>query len=462
MDRIFLRLVLSVSWSIRLAISTGIRWEDWDRRQVCYPTEYLTPSHEAELVSAVQAANDAGEQVKVVGAGHSFSAIALTNGRMISLDRMKRVLHQEGTLVRVQAGIRLYELNAELERRGLSLENLGATCEQSLAGATATGTHGTGRLLGNLASRIESVRLVIANGSVVEASRKRHKDIFDAARVGLGSLGIVSELVIRALPLYRLRLTNTIMPLGRLLQGLPAAMEKYERLQWFWLPPDEERATLVAREVVDEPITPGGCWEGNLRNYHLAQPARMFGLPEANATTCVDVSYKALCDSAAHYKARKLYTEMEMFVPAEDVIAAINQFRAFQARVLPEHNASVSLFTGVRYVAADDILLSTARGRATAVISFIVMGPSTEEAGDPTEFARYAQELERLAVRDFQGRPHWGKMNWATHENIRAGYGEANVQKFNELRASLDPRGIFLNDYLRSRLGLNNYVVTYM
>lgn len=446
--------LLLLSTFILRTEAEGLVWEDWDRKQVCHPVDYRLPVDEQELADYVKAAHDAGEPFKVVGSGHSFSSITMTDGHMISLDRMNQFLRMDGDLAVVQAGIKLYDLNAQLEAHGHSLENLGATCEQSLAGATATATHGTGRLTGNIAANIEALRIVAANGTVIEASRQQNADLLRAARVGLGALGVVSEITIRTLPLFKLKLTNRIMPLDKLLKELPESMEQYERLQWFWNPPDEESATLVTREVTDDEITPGGCWHGE--EYFLGETPRLFGqpVPLSAQEPCVDVSYKAMCGSKAHYARRNLYTEMEMFVPAENVVDAINDFRAFQAKVLPQHNSSVSLFTGVRYVAADDSLLSTAAERATAVISFIVMGDSKTETGDSVEFARYAQELERLCHEKYDGRPHWGKMNWATIDSVRPHYDAQSWETFLALRAEMDPKGIFLNDYLRERLGL--------
>merc|ERR1712194_807193 len=110
-------------------------------------------------------------------------------------------------------------------------------------------------------------------------------------------------------------------------------------------------------------------------------------------------------------------------------------------------------FTGVRYVAEDDILLSPNRGRASAVISMIVMGPSKEQTGDPVEFERYARELERLSEQHFVGRPHWGKMNWASRTTLEPAYGKVAMDLFLSIQSEMDPKGIFLNEYLNSRLG---------
>lgn len=399
--------------------SEGIFWENWDMLQVCKPLDYIVPETEEELAKLVQIANSKGEKIKVVGAGHSFSSIALTSGHMVSLDKLNKIVNVNGTEVVVQAGIRLYDLNSQLEKHGLSMENLGATCEQSLSGATATGTHGTGRLIGSLSTQILSFRMIKADGSIITANEKKNIPIFQAGRVGLGGLGIITEMTIRTLPLFKMKLTNTAIALSDLFEQLPSLMKEHERLQWYWLPYDVDHATYVIREITDEPITPGGCWN---RHTHLGEPTQFYdkfgatqnkkSIESSASTSCVDVSYKTLCGSREHYRSRSLYTEMEMFIPSDQVVDAITEFRKFQDSVRPEHNSSVPLFTGVRYVAADDIVLSPqggkGGGRNNAVISMIVMG-NKHVTGDPVEFARYAKHLEDLCQEKYEGRPHWGK-----------------------------------------------------
>lgn len=437
--------------------SVGVFWENWDRQQVCKLLDYSVPETEAELVQIVKSANEKGQKVKAVAAGHSFSSIALTQGHMVSLDKLNKIVSVNGTDVVVQAGIRLYDLNSQLEKLGLSLENLGATCEQSLAGATATGTHGTGRLLGSMSTQILSFRMVKADGSIITANSNENINIFKAGRVGLGGLGIITEITIRTLPLFKLKLTNSVLSLTALIEELPSLMAAHERLQWFWLPYDVDHAQLVIREVTDEPITPGGCWNTET---HFGEPSQFFekfGITSntTSASSCVDVSYKALCGSQEHYLRRSLYTEMEMFVPIDKVIDAIKEFREFQDSVRKEHNSSIRLFTGVRYVAADDIVLSPQTGkdggRNNAVISMIVMGNSPNITGDPTEFARYAQRLEQICQEKYDGRPHWGKQNWANSTSLQHSYNQ-NWDTFVDLRKSLDPKGMFLNSYLENRL----------
>jgi len=451
----FLLLLCAISLAdilILEANAEGLLWEDWDRRQVCSPGEYLVPETESELQEiVVRKVKGEGRQLKVVGAGHSFSSIALCGDGsvVVSLDKLNKIVRVEGTSVTVQGGMRLHILNSELEARNLSLTNMGATCEQSIAGATQTGTHGTGKTLGSMSTQIIGMKLLLANGTFITAKKGGlNHDILKSAAVGLGALGIVTQLTLKTEALFYLNLTKITMPLDALLSSLPNLMERYERLQWYWNPPDEENATLVLRERVDAiPPKAEGCWNGAA---HLGEPEQLFGAASSySSSTCIDVSYKALCGSRAHYHARNLYTEMEMFVPQHVIPELIRDFRQFQSKVLPQHNKS--LFVGVRYVSADGITMSPQNGRSNAVVSQIVTGPSKTETGDFDDFSLYARELERIAESSYHGRPHWGKMNWATKESILRGYGNANLNAFLDLRAKLDPHGYFLNDYLKER-----------
>ena len=366
-------------------------------------------------------------------------------------------IESRGREVTVQAGIRLHDLNSQLENLGLALVNMGATCQQSIAGATQTGTHGTGRLLGSMSTQIIGMRLLLANGTFVDMFKGgKNSDLLASAAVGLGALGIVTRITLQTEKLFFLNLTKTIMPLDTLLGALPTLMERYERLQWYWNPPNEMEATLITREVVDR-IPPGsiGCWEASNAEAHMGEPPKFFGvtssMSNASSSTCIDVSYKALCGSRTHYENRNLYTEMEMFVPVERVASLISEFRTFQHKVAPLHNKTVPLFTGVRYVKGDSITLSPQTGgRDNAVVSFIVTGSSKTQTGSPLEFARYAQMLEALAGA-YNGRPHWGKMNWANATSIRDAYGE-QVAVFRDAHNRLDPHRRFSNKYLDSRL----------
>ncbi len=430
---------------------------DWDRRQSCTPSAIVQPSSTEEVVAIVKKSQ--GQQIKTFGAGHSFSACALTDPIgtfatvpiMLNLDRMARVLEPpslERPIIRVQAGIRIHQLNEYLHSVGYALANAGAIAEQSIAGATATSTHGTGRKLGSMSTQLASITLVLANASVVEASASAHPDLFDAARASIGALGVVVEVGLQVVPRFKLRRTETAWDLDELLTALPSLHARFERLQWYWTPLTSE-ATLLVREPVppDTPIT--GCWT------ERGARAAALGGRRARAS-CVDWSYKALSHPSAFDYTRALYTEMEMFVPTAQDLALVAELRAFHETVRPALEASCpapacTLFAGVRYVAADDIWLSMSHGRATAVLSQIVTGPSANESGPAGVVELLDRGLERLGA-NHSGRPHWGKWHESTADYLETVYPRLGA--FGELRRQLDPEGLFLNAWLRSQLGV--------
>ena len=192
-------------------VGQDIFFYDWDHMQTCTPLTYSQPQSEEDIISAILTAKALNETLKVIGTGHSFSGIQLTEGHMVSLDRYNDFLGRTdlpdgSALVEVQAGIRLRDFNAGLEERGVSLLNLGATAAQSVAGATATGTHGTGTQLGSISTQISALRLVDSTGSVhLVSEQDTDTDLFEAARVGLGAVGAISTMTFKAVPLFKLR-----------------------------------------------------------------------------------------------------------------------------------------------------------------------------------------------------------------------------------------------------------------
>src|SRR6186997_2245254 len=178
----------------------GVSTRNWAGNQRCVPLAVHEPTTTDEVAAIVQRAAESGQRVKAIGGGHSFTDAAMTDGHLVSLDGMNRVLEVDGTDVTVQAGIRLHELNAQLFARGLALPNLGDIDKQSIAGATSTATHGTGAGFGNLATTIVGLELVTGDGSVVRADERTDPELLRVARVGLGALGIVTEVTLRCVP----------------------------------------------------------------------------------------------------------------------------------------------------------------------------------------------------------------------------------------------------------------------
>jgi FAD/FMN-containing dehydrogenase len=438
---------LAVAACVAAAAAPETAWVNWDGRQTCDPTAIVQPTTEAQIVSLVTAAASSGQQIKVAGDGHSFSPIVLTNGTLLQLDAYASVLSLDaaGLTVTVQAGIRLYALNAYLAQQGFALANLGAISQQSVAGATSTNTHGTGPT-GGLATFITALTIVLANGTVAAVSPTQNAGLFDAVRVGMGGFGVLSTLTLAIVPLWRMEKIEAPVDLDTLMAQLPALLAQFERLQWFWTP-YTTNATLLLRVNTSAPIT-AGCWNSSAPAQAPVSPppAGWKGWP-AGTTGCVDDSYRTL--TAAGDDA-VLYTEMEMMVPAGSALDAVRDFRAYQDSVKHEHDPAVSLFTGVRYVVADGIWLSPFYGRDTAVISMIVFGNATV-TGPPAEVLMYDSGLEGIAMKRYGGRPHPGKNNYAIASELVGLYPQYGA--FVALRNSLDPAGVFMNTYLRTWFG---------
>ena len=191
-------------------------WSNWSRGQTCAPAEHARPGSTTELAEAVAR----GRAVRVAGAGHSFSGGVATDGTLLSLERMDRVLDVDRAsgLVRAEAGIPLHRLVRELHGHGLALPNLGDIDVQSLAGALATGTHGTGARLGNLSTAVagdgaRARRRLRARPSTAATS-------CCAARVGLGALGVVAAVTLRCVPAFRLHAVDEPRALEEVLADL--------------------------------------------------------------------------------------------------------------------------------------------------------------------------------------------------------------------------------------------------
>src|SRR3954464_1172925 len=194
-------------------------WKNWARNQACAPFAQERPASESELVEIVKVAASGERRVKVVGAGHSFTGIACTDGHLVELSDYGRVLAHDpaNQTVTVQAGIQLATLSDELDQRGLALENMGDIAYQSIAGATSTATHGTGTNFGSISSRIVGLRLICADGSTVDCSADENADVFEVARVGLGALGVLSTVTLQCVPAFRVQAIEEAMPVDDVL-----------------------------------------------------------------------------------------------------------------------------------------------------------------------------------------------------------------------------------------------------
>ncbi len=426
-------------------------WRNWAGNQQCAPERIDRPSSEAELSRIVREAAAAGQRVKVAGSGHSFTGIALTDGRLLRLDDYGSVLGvdaERGT-VTVQAGIKLSTLNAELEARGLALPNLGDVQYQTISGAVATSTHGTGIAFNGIATQIAGMRLVAGDGSVIECSAGAEPEVFHAARVGLGALGLVSTLTLQCVPAFRMRAVEEPMRLDEVLDGLDSFVRENDHFEFYYVPhtpwcfvkrnnrTDQPLAPRSRpREFFDDVLVQNVAFEALCRLARL-RPALIPRLAKVVAgsvrTEYVDRAYKVFTSP----RLVRFY-EMEYAIPRGAAAEALTRVR----EAIDGSGLRIIFPIEVRFLAGDDIPLSTAYGRETCYIAVHVY------AG--TQYQQYFEAVESI-MNDYEGRPHWGKLHFQNAETLARRYPEWN--RFQTVRARLDPEGRFSNTYLDRVLG---------
>ena len=430
-------------------------WSNWAGNQQCAPASIRRPTSEQELVRIVTDAARTGQRVKCVGAGHSFTPIACTDGVMLDLSGYGRVLAHdpETRRVTVEAGITLHKLCEELDLRGLALENMGDIAYQSIAGATSTATHGTGWHFGNLSSRIVGMRLIAGDGSIVECTADENPDILAAARVGIGALGIVSTITLEAVPAFRLHAIEEPIRVDELLADFDGYMSSADHVEFYWVPHTPWALTKRNRRT-DEPAVPRGrvkrtieevllpnvafgalCRVGRRKPEWIPRMAKV--LPSTGR-----VEYTERSDHVFTSPRMVRFYEMEYAIPRDAVPEALNRVR----RLVDEAGIQLSFPVEVRVVAPDDIPLSTASGRASGYIAVHVY--------QGTPYDAYFQGVERI-MDSYGGRPHWGKMHFQRAETLAERYPGWEI--FQAVRRRMDPEGRFTNQYLERVLGQMAY-----
>jgi L-gulono-1,4-lactone dehydrogenase len=418
-------------------------WTNWARQQRCAPERIEAPRSEEELVRAVADART----VKVAGSGHSFTDIACTDGLMVDMSGMRRVLTVEGREVTVEAGITLRDLGEELRARGLAMENQGDVDPQTLAGAIATATHGTGGRFGNLSSQVSGVRLVTGAGELLDI---REGDQLRAARVSLGALGAISAVTLRCVPEFSIHRIDEPRPLDDVLPRLEELVDSHDHWEAFVMPYTRRALTLTSERTDRAPEPPGraGAFIHDvvLENAVLGTFCRLGRrfpglIPLLNRRLAGVMGRSEHLDASNRvYANTRLvrFTEMEYAIPRESAAQALERVLALiERRRLP-----VGFPIELRVVASDDALLSTAYERPTAYIAvhqYVGM-----------EFETYFRAVEAI-MDEYGGRPHWGKRHYQSAATLRPRYPEWD--RFAELRERFDPERKFENDYLRRVLG---------
>ncbi len=433
------------------ATSAGA-WRNWAGNQSCNPIAVPQPTSEDEIIALVRRAADEGRRVKVYGAGHSFTDIACTDGYLVNLDDYGAILDidRDRQRVRVQSGISIAALGEQLATNGMAQPNLGDIAYQSIAGAVCTATHGTGLTLGNIATQLCEMTMVLADGRVIELSPEKGLDAFRCAQVSLGALGIISTVTLQCVPKFVLHSVEDPRPLDEMLERYAEMCETNQHFEFFWFP-HTDRVQAIWNNPVDGPPAPRGKaseWFSDmlLENhvFGLLQRAgrmRTGWIPALNRFATSVISHAEMTDWSHRIFANPRlvrFVEMEYAIPREHAVPAIRALKS----MIDSSDMRISFPVEVRVGAADDAVMSTAHGRETTYIAVHVF------QGLPYE--RYFREVEAI-MNGFKGRPHWGKMHYQTAETLRTRYPQ--FDEFVAMRRELDPDGRFSNAYLDRVLG---------
>ncbi|MFD3940979.1 D-arabinono-1,4-lactone oxidase [Streptomyces sp. NPDC058611] len=427
-------------------------WRNWAGNVTATPARVVTPASVGELQEAVRRAAGEGLRVKAVGTGHSFTAAAATDGVLVrpqALAGIQEIDRAAGT-VTVAAGTVLKDLNRTLAAEGLSLTNMGDIMEQTVSGATSTGTHGTGRDSASIAAQIRGLELVTADGRLLTCSREENPEVFAAARLGIGALGVITAITLAVEPLFFLTAREEPMGFDRVTAEFDEHVAENEHFEFYWFPHTGNCNTKRNNRSQGPAAPPGpvSAWiEDELLSNGIFQAVNSLGrgVPAAipsiarvasralSARTYTDIPYKVFTSPR-----RVRFVEMEYALPREHLVAALRELRA----VVDRSDLRISFPVEVRTAPADDITLSTASGRETAYIAVHMY------RGTP--YQAYFTAAERVFTAH-GGRPHWGKVHTRDAEYFAQVY--PRFGEFTALRNRLDPDRVFGNDYLRRVLG---------
>jgi L-gulonolactone oxidase len=432
-------------------LAQAAAWRNWAGNQRA-SAAVARPSTQDELVTVVRNAGSQGRRVKPVGNGHSFTDIAWTDDLRLELDRLTGPLRVDrpARLVTVQAGMRLRELNELLAANGLAMPNLGDIDKQTISGAISTGTHGTGAGYGCLSTFVEALTLVTGTGEVVRCSATEHPDVFAAARVGLGALGVFTEVTLRCVDAFVLHADERPMPLATVLADLKTMIEANDHFEFYWFPYSER--VQVKRNnrtpADDRPLPRWRAWLDDelLSNTVFGAACRLgrrapFMVPAISAVSARALSpreYTARSDKVFCTPRRVRFVEMEYAIPRAALPVVFEGLR----KVIETLPFSVQFPVEVRFAGGDDLWLSHGYGRDSAYVAI------HQYVGG--QFEPYFRAFEQV-VTPLGGRPHWGKLHYRNAESLRSAY--PRFDDFLAVRDRLDPNRVFANPYLDRVLG---------
>ncbi len=432
----------------------GRPWRNWGRVESANPTHIARPTSVEEVVAVVERARELNLPVKAVGAGHSFTAIAAAPGIQMDLAGLDGVLHVDAKLrqVTLGAGTNLYQLPALLAPHGLAMENLGDIDRQTIAGATSTGTHGTGESFPGISAQLVAATLVTGDGSILRVSESENVELLPAVKLGLGALGILVEVTVQCVPAFALHALERPESFDAVLDDYRARVNSVDHFEFYWFPHTDSVLTKTntrlpadtelhpmssAKRWFDDTFMSNGvfalsCAAGN------GIPAAIPGINRLASKLTGDREFTDTSTSVFTTKRTVPFREMEYAIPREAIPDAVRAVR----KLIADRGWRISFPIEVRAAAADDLWMSTAQGRESG---YVAVHRYWRE--NHLEYFRAVEDI----MRGFDGRPHWGKIHFQDADSLSANYPHFN--DFLAVRDRLDPERIFTNPYLERVLG---------
>ena len=432
-----------------------MKWSNWSGLATAEPREVYAPRSVEDVVTAVQAAREAGTTVKMTGSGHSFTAIAAPEHTLLLPQGLAGVtaVDHDAMTVTALAGTQLKTLNAELARQGLSLHNMGDIDEQTLAGAISTGTHGTGGTVSGLAAQVAGFTLVTGTGQVLECTREQNPEVFELGRVGLGALGILASVTFHVEPMFLLEAHERPMPWSDLLASYDDLTSEHHHVDAYWFP-HTDHCMVKTNDRLDAPLSEAdppprlAAWVedellsnavfGVLTRVGSLAPAAVPALNAVAGQALSERRYSDLAPRVFTSPRRVVFKEMEYAVPRANGLDALREVRA----AIDASDWRISFPIEIRCAPADDVALSTSYGQDVLYLAFHV--PRADD------HVAYFLAAERI-MRDHGGRPHWGKVHTRMVDDLAPAY--ERFDDFLALRRRLDPDLVLDNAYLRRVLG---------
>jgi FAD-linked oxidoreductase len=421
-----------------------IPWRNWSGSQQCLPAARSAPATVAELQELIASAKGT---VRAVGAGHSFAPLVPTDGTIVSLSRIGGLVsHDSQTLqATLWAGSRLGDIGQPLEDAGQALVNMPDIDEQTLAGCLATATHGTGAGIGCMSTFIEGLQLVDARGDLVDCDANTNAELFQAAKVSLGALGVITQVRLQNVVPYRLRRETVWRSFEEILEIADTMAGQHRNFEFYYIPFSGMGFTDV-HDITTEPLGSTEKIDSNesVQDLKLARDW-LQGSPKVRELVLSSI-VKTLDDEVMVESSWKNYAsernvrfnEMEYHLPREHGLQAMREVRA----ALESQHPEVFFPIEVRFIKGDDIWLSPFHQRDTCSIA---VHRYFEE-----DYKPYFKTIEPI-FRKYEGRPHWGKLNTLQRDDLRKLY--PRWDDFVEVRRTIDPNGRFLNPYLAGLFG---------